>query len=291
MWKKTTVLTMKLEEAVHIVDETQRYRGLAAVSPVSIDTHALNPNAREQLTQLIFRQRSFYSELDSLQRWATAPLPDPANYGSTAVEFITAERRTYYGLSGFLGGDAIILASVIGMMNNYIPPLLVPVFGEMLLIGGALLLWRSRDQTEELQFDPHAGQYIRDLAAYYGSAARFTRKGLDILGDRTRNYVEALERFQWLLQKEGYSEEQLRILQLEKDNITPFAAQYKSIIKALAKSKKGPVPPWGGGISPHVITAMGAMDIGSFKEAFDLTRNLPELVREYQKGPTLVLMN
>lgn len=282
---------MKLEEAVHIVDETQTYRGLAAVSPVSIDAHTLSQNALEQLTQLIFRQRSFYSELDLLQRWATAPPPDPANYGSTAVEFITAERRTYYGFSGFLGGGAIILASVIGMMNNYTPPPLVPVFGGMLLIGGALLLWGSRDKTEELQFDPQAGQYIRDLAAYYGSAARFTRKGLDVLGDRTRDYVEALGRFQWALQKEGYSEEQLRIFDLERENITPFAVQYKSIIKTIAKSKKEPVPSWGGGISPHVITSMGAMDIGSLKEAFTLVGSLPKLVEEYKKGPRLVSLN
>jgi hypothetical protein len=275
---------MDLEESLDKINEVKLHKGLVSVSPVVIPSLDILKDIHEPLMSLVLTQRSFYSHIDLLDEWGKSQAPNAEDYGTNAEEWLKHEIRTHKGFWSLVGGAGLTVG---GGVSGILPLTLIGTAG---MLYGGITVHHSRYKTDTLQFEEDASNYIRDLAKFYAIGQTFTRKGLDVLGDSTNNYKESLDRFRWVLRKQGYHKEDIGILNAESSKIGDFANLYQDIIEQISSSKKGPVPKWGGGIAPHCIGEMGSIDINSIESMFEDYKNLTDLVVNYIKGPRLVVL-
>lgn len=289
-------VNMQLEEALSIIDEVDSNKHLAMLAPISVDCKKHIAELVDPLFDLVCTQKKFYSELERMTKWAYMQPPDPKGYGKDAEKWAKYVKVERYGKWGYGISSALLVLSTVvyEAVTGTAPPMpFICLAGVM--AGTFITSAYTANKAGSLKVNKDVGRYIKDSAEFYALCEIFTAKG-DIVGNSLFLYQSALERFCWVLRKQGYHETQLGILNTESDKLSFFKERYKDLIKSIARSKKENIPPNARGIAANkrvafeIISQTIAMLLDYVQKESDIDSQRLDLVKEYIKGPQLVLI-
>ncbi|MBT4823853.1 hypothetical protein HN695_00620 [Candidatus Woesearchaeota archaeon] len=286
---------MKLEQAIEEIERVNLNKGLAQVSPVNIRDKRVFDEIVGPLGDLLFNQKMFYSGVELLTKFKDMEAPKASDYGKHAVQWLRYERSTYVGLGLMMLGAATLVTSALAAA-----PLWAILPTGAAFIGGSLMLHLGRYKTDELgdEFDGKANDYVKDLAKFYALKDNYTKENINEFEFKTSSYKEALDRFAWVMRKQGYNEKKLEILYQESEKIVRFENVYGEVTRTIAKSKRGPVLKFSGGISPSMVDAGSSLNIGELEKNLvnledwvSVSKNFKDNVLRYVKGPQLIVID
>jgi len=274
---------MQLDEVIQRLENVQKYKTLALNNLNYWNEKILGMQEfgnekgnilQEKLSTTLFYHYEFYDFFDKLYDWAKSNPPNPKNYGKNAVRWLRYEKGTHAGLWTMSGAYAI------GLSLAITKPLLALPF---LIAGGigATSIGYCRHKTTSLEYKTDASKYISDLALYMSRDKYFNKShpNLKFFYESMNNYAIGLNNIISTFSENGRYEE-INDLQDSYIEFQTFKNQADNIINTIRKNKKRPIPSYGGGIAPAMITAESDMAIASIKRGMkNISKSNTELLR------------
>lgn len=248
---------MSLEKTIQKIEQIKINQGIVSLSPIEISSVEIFEDLKDPLILLILSQRSFYLDLERLYKWGKSEISKPSDYGVNAQAWLDNQLTCTQTNSS-------LISQIKSRYHQY--------------------------RTNSLKQKPDTLEYIDDLAEFYTLGDFFNRENFDVFENSINNYIKYLNRFDWVLKKQGYSQDDISILNSESDKLNKFKGEYKSIIKKITQCKKGPLTNNRKIIEDECKTKLDLIDLESLKSMITDCDNLPKLLTNYIIGPKLVVL-